>query len=83
MIYFAGLNFAIGAFTWVAQSSVQIDNMAHLGGFLGGLLFGLPLVPRLGAPRRLFAYRRRLAVLLVASVLLLFGVYLTRLYPTT
>jgi len=38
VIWFAVLNFVIGAGTWIARTSLQIDNMAHLGGFLSGLL---------------------------------------------
>src|SRR5882757_5994703 len=53
VIYFALLNFVIGAGTWVARTSIQIDNMAHLGGFLGGFALGLPMIPRLCAQRTL------------------------------
>ena len=56
------LNFAIGLYTAFGPSPVQIDNMAHLGGFLSGLALGVPLVPRIGAPRTTFIRRRWLAV---------------------
>jgi rhomboid protease GluP len=77
VIWFAVLNFIIGAGTWVARTSLQIDNMAHLGGFLSGLAFALPLVPRIGAPRDLFLRRRRVAVLGMSFFLLLlaFGIH--------
>jgi rhomboid protease GluP len=77
VIWFAVLNFLIGAGTWVAGTSLQIDNMAHLGGFLSGLAFALPLVPRIGAPRELFLRRRWIAVLGMGFLLLLlaFGVH--------
>lgn len=77
VIWFAVLNFVIGAGTWVAHTRVQIDNMAHLGGFLSGLALALPLVPRIGAPRETFLRRRRLAVFGMGFLLLLlaFGVY--------
>src|SRR6202012_5211852 len=55
-------NFAIGLYTAFGPSPVQIDNMAHLGGFLSGLAFGVPLVPRIGAPRETFLRRRGLAI---------------------
>jgi rhomboid protease GluP len=77
VIWFAVLNFVIGAGTWVARTRLQIDNMAHLGGFLSGLAFALPLVPRIGAPREMFLRRRWFAVLGMSFLLLLiaFGVY--------
>jgi rhomboid protease GluP len=77
VIYFAVLNFVIGAGTWLANTSLQVDNMAHLGGFLSGLAFGVPLVPRIGAPRAIFERRRTLAITGMSLLLLLlaFGVY--------
>jgi rhomboid protease GluP len=77
VIWFAVLNFVIGAGTWVARTRIQIDNMAHLGGFLSGLAFALPLVPRIGASREDFLRRRRFAVWGMGFFLLLlaFGVY--------
>jgi len=76
VIQFALLNFAIGLYTAFGPSPVQIDNMAHLGGFLSGLALGVPLVPRIGAPRTTFIRRRWLAVLGMsfALTLLAFGV---------
>ncbi len=77
VIWFAVLNFVIGAGTWVAHSSLRIDNMAHLGGFLTGLMLAVPMVPRIGAPAALFARRRMLAVAGVSLVMLLlaFGLH--------
>ena len=77
VIWFAVLNFVIGAGTWVAGTAIQIDNMAHLGGFLSGLAFALPLVPRIGARREVFLRRRWIAVLGMSFLLLLlaFGVH--------
>lgn len=77
VIWFAVLNFVIGAGTWVARTRLQIDNMAHLGGFLSGLAIALPLVPRIGASREMFLRRRRFAVLAMSFLLLLlaFGVH--------
>jgi rhomboid protease GluP len=69
--YFAILNFIIGAGVWLARTSVQIDNMAHLGGFLSGLALGVPLVPRIGAPRDRFVRRRAFAVVAMLFFLLL------------
>ena len=73
VIQFALLNFAIGLYTVFGPSPVQIDNMAHLGGFLSGLAFGVPLVPRIGAPRATFLRRRWFAVGGTAFALTLFA----------
>jgi rhomboid protease GluP len=83
VIYFAAINLVIGftiSFgTMVAHSGLQIDNMAHLGGFSCGLLFAAPMQPRLGSPRELFLFRRRIAIVLVVGILVLFGFYLAQL----
>jgi hypothetical protein len=55
--------------------------MAHLGGFLGGIIFALPMVPMLGSPKALFLIRRRLAVGLLTAVLVFFGFYLSSVFP--
>jgi rhomboid protease GluP len=57
VIYFALLNFVIGGTTMFLRTSIQIDNMAHLGGFLCGLAMGAPLVPRIGAARSQYPVR--------------------------
>jgi rhomboid protease GluP len=81
VIYFAAINFVVGFGGNRFFSSVQIDNMAHLGGFLGGIVFALPLVPLLGSPKKLFLIRRRLAVGLLSGVLVFFGYYLSAVFP--
>jgi rhomboid protease GluP len=85
VIYFAAANFVIGFGGNILSNyfdlGMQVDNMAHLGGFLGGILFALPLVPLLGASRSHFLLRRRIAVGLVTCVLVFFGVYLTSVFP--
>jgi len=62
---------------------VNIDNMAHLGGLLGGIIFALPMVPMLGSPKPLFLLRRRVAVGLVSGLLVFFGFYLTNVFPSS
>ena len=83
VIYFAIINLAIGFSIWggnqFVHSGLNIDNMAHLGGFSSGLLFAAPLVPRLGSPRRLFESRLRIATLMIAGLLVLFGFFLAQL----
>jgi rhomboid protease GluP len=85
VIYFAAINLAIGFSIWggnmVVHSGLNIDNMAHLGGFASGLLFAMPLVPRIGAPRGKFQRRMRLAVVGLVALLVLFGFYLAQLPP--
>ncbi len=73
VIYFALLNFVIGGTTMFLRTSIQIDNMAHLGGFLCGLALGAPLVPRIGAARDEFAFRSWASYLQMAVLLLAFG----------
>jgi rhomboid protease GluP len=81
VIYFAAINFVIGFGGNALGSAVHIDNMAHLGGFLGGVVFALPMVPMKGSPRSIFLLRRRVAVGLLTAVLVFFGFYLTKAFP--
>jgi rhomboid protease GluP len=81
VIYFAAINFIIGIGTVLPGVGVKIDNYAHLGGFVCGLLFAAPLVPKLGSPRRLFDVRLRLSVGLVVCLLVLFGFYIAHVPP--
>jgi rhomboid protease GluP len=75
VIYFSAINLGIGLYTAIGPSPIRIDNMAHLGGFLSGLALGVPLVPRIGAPREVFERRRLwgLAGLGFLLLLLAFG----------
>jgi rhomboid protease GluP len=82
VIYFAAINLAIG-FTIsfgsrVIHSGLQIDNMAHLGGCLCGLLFAVPLVPRFGSPRPLFQSKLKIAIGMMIGVLVLFGFFVAQ-----
>jgi len=83
VIYFAVINLIIGGSisfgTSVIGSGIRIDNMAHVGGFACGLLFAAPMIPRLGAPRKMFDTRLRTAVILITGLLVLFGVFLAHL----
>ena len=85
VIYFAAINlligFAISFGTLAAHIGVQIDNMAHLGGFSSGLLFAMPLVPRIGSPRNTFVTRLRAAILMLLGLLVLFGFYVAHVQP--
>jgi rhomboid protease GluP len=83
VIYFAAINLVIGfginQGTSAFGAGVHVDNWAHVGGFVSGLLFAAPMVPRIGSPRGTFNLRLRTAVGLVVGVLVLFGFYLAQL----
>lgn len=85
VIYFAAINlfigFSISFGTHVIGSGLNIDNMAHLGGFSSGLLLAMPMVPRIGSPRGIFEARRRTALLLMVGLLVLFGFYVAHVPP--
>ncbi|MGA7521449.1 MAG: rhomboid family intramembrane serine protease [Acidobacteriaceae bacterium] len=81
--YFALLNFVIDAGLWVAHTRLQVDNMAHLGGFLSGLALGAPLLPRIGAQRALFLRRRTLTIGAMTFALLLVAWGLRAFYGAT
>lgn len=85
VIYFAVLNLVLGLSisfgTRVIGSGIQIDNMAHVGGFACGLLFAVPMVPRLGSSRDRFQRRLRWSTALVVGILVLFGFYLAQMPP--
>ncbi len=82
VIYFAVINLVIGGGinfgTSMFGSGIRVDNMAHLGGVGCGLLFAMPMVPRLGAPRSLFDRRLKIAVIMTVTVLVLFGFFLAQ-----
>ena len=56
VIYFAAINLVLGLSisfgTRLSDPASHIDNMAHMGGFICGLLFAVPMVPRIGSPRQ-------------------------------
>ena len=82
VIYFAAINLVIGfGISWPALSSktgISIDNSAHLGGVLCGLLFATPMVPRIGNPRPVFQTRLQIAVGMIVGILVLLGFYISR-----
>ncbi len=83
VILFAGISLTLGFAQNAFTTGVTIDNMAHLGGFLGGLLFALPLLPLPAVPREVFLLRRRVATGLLSGVLVLFGYYLSTAFPAS
>jgi len=85
VIYFAVINLAIGFSIWggnqFLHSGLNIDNMAHLGGFTSGLIFAMPLVPRIGSPRDYFNRRLRMSLVMMVGMLILFGFYIAHVPP--
>jgi rhomboid protease GluP len=83
VIYFAAINLVIGLSINFGSgfTGVEVDNSAHIGGFLCGLLFAVPMVPRIGSPRSEFLFKLRLAVGLVVLLLVLFGFYVAHIPP--
>jgi rhomboid protease GluP len=85
VIYFAAINlflgFSITLGTEHFGKGVLVDSSAHIGGCACGLLFAAPMVPRLGSPRPAFNLRLRVAVGMIAGILVLFGFYLAQLPP--
>ena len=81
VIYFAAINLFIGFGInfGASRTGVVIDNWAHLGGCASGLLFAVPMVPRIGWPRRTFDFRLRVAIGMLTGILVLFGFFLTQL----
>ena len=85
VIYFAVLNLVLGLTisggNMLLHSGLNIDNMAHVGGFACGLLFATPMVPRWGSPRHSFNMRLRIAVAIVVGLLVLFAFYINNVTP--
>jgi rhomboid protease GluP len=83
VIYFAVINLVIGFSVNFGSgfTGVAVDNSAHVGGVLCGLLFAAPMVPRIGSPKGEFQLRLRLAISIVVLLLVLFGFYISRTLP--
>ena len=80
VIYFAATNLLIGYTVNFGSGHygmrLNIDNSAHLGGFLCGLIFALPMIPRFGSPRPQFLFRLKAAVLMTVCLLVMFGFFI-------
>jgi len=83
VIYFAVVNLVLGLSisggTRLFGAGILIDNMAHIGGFVCGLMFAAPMVPRPGSSRSVFRARLGAATVMIVAVLVLFGFYLANL----
>lgn len=80
VIWFAVLNFVLAVGVNSSHMSLRIDNAAHLGGFIGGLLLALPMVPKIGAPRGLFQRRQLVAMAGGVVLLVLLGAAVRAFY---
>jgi rhomboid protease GluP len=78
VIKFAAINLVIGLSTMVVNVGVRIDNFAHIGGFLGGLAIGVPLVPRMTAGRQRYLARQKITFAAACLVLSLVGYFIAR-----
>ena len=82
VIYFAAINLVIGLTISLdvvsSRTGISIDNSAHLGGVLCGLLFATPMVPRIGNAKAVFLTRLQIAVGMIVGILILFGFYISR-----
>jgi rhomboid protease GluP len=78
VIKFAAINLVIGLSTMVVNVGVRIDNFAHIGGFLGGLALGVPLVPRMTAGRQRYLARQKITFAAACLVLSLVGYFIAR-----
>lgn len=83
VIYFAGINLILLFLVNFARgfTGVEVDNSAHVGGLLCGLLFATPMVPRIGSPRGDFQIKLRLTIAMVVLTLVLLGFYVANLAP--
>ena len=81
VIYFAAINLVIGLTISLdvvsSRTGISIDNSAHLGGVICGLLFAAPMVPRIGNPKSVFQTRLQIAVGMIVGILVLFGFFVT------
>jgi rhomboid protease GluP len=78
VIQFAVLNLIIG-YAANLTSIVNIDNHAHIGGFLSGLALGVPLLPRMTSGRTRYLERQKLTFAAAAFLLFLFAYFITKL----
>ena len=79
VVQFALLNLVIGLGTTFARFA-NIDNSAHVGGFVAGLAIGRPLVPQMTAGRGGYLQRQKITFALAVFVLVLFAYWIVKIY---
>ncbi len=89
VVWFAAINLCIGlasifspylSLFGIHLPEIRIDNMAHLGGVVSGLAMGVPLLSRMTSGRARYLGRQRVTFALSALVLVLFGVWISKLH---
>jgi rhomboid protease GluP len=78
VVKFAAINLVIGLSTMFVNVGIRIDNAAHIGGFLSGLMLGVPLAPRMTAGRERYFARQKISFALAALALALAGYFIAR-----
>ncbi len=78
VIQFAVLNLIIGGAT-IFVNIIRIDNSAHIGGFVSGLVLGVPLIPRMTAGRQRYLSRQKITFAGAAFLLALVGYWISKL----
>ena len=80
VINFAGINLIIGlGSAFQSFLPIHIDNRAHVGGFLSGLLLGVPLLSAMTLGRQRYLTRQRVVFGCGALVLAMLGRFVSRL----
>lgn len=79
VVQFAGINLLIGLGANFLPIGVQIDNLAHIGGFLSGLALGVPLAPRMTAGRDRYLGRQKITFAAACFILSLVAVWIVHL----
>ena len=80
VINFAGINLLIGLGSAFQNFlPIHIDNRAHVGGFLSGLLLGLPLLSAMTLGRQRYLTRQRVVFGVAALILVMIGKFVSRL----
>jgi rhomboid protease GluP len=81
VVKFAAINLVIGIVANQLPTGIEIDNRAHIGGFLSGLALGVPLIPRMTAGRERYLERQRSTFMGACLILALFGYFIAHFAP--
>jgi rhomboid protease GluP len=76
VVQFAAINLVIGLGSNILPFGINIDNMAHIGGFASGLALGVPLMPRMTSGRERYLRRQKITFVGACLVLSLIGYWI-------